>query len=39
MAASGTTDLSKLLEKVDVQDAPGDSADPLDTGVTLIRLL
>ena len=28
MAASGTTNLSKVLEQEDVEDAPGDSADP-----------
>ena len=39
MAASGTANLSKVLEQVDVEEAPGDSADPLDIGVNLIRLL
>ena len=39
VAASVTTNLSKVLEQVDVEDAPGDSADPLDTGVNLIWLL
>ena len=34
-----TKHLSKVLEQVDVEDAPGDSADPLDTGVNLIRLV
>ena len=39
MAASGTTNLAKVLEQVDVEDAPGDTADPLDTGINLIWLL
>ena len=39
MAASVTTNLSKVLEQVDVEDAPGDSADPLDTSVNLIAIV
>ena len=39
VTASGTTNLSKVLEKVNVEDAPGDSTDPLDTDVNSIRPL
>ena len=39
MTASGTTNLAKVLEQVDVEDAPGDTTDPLDTDINLIRLL
>ena len=39
LATSGTTNFSKVLEQVDVEDEPGDSEDPLDTGIKLIRLL
>ena len=39
VAASGTTNLSKAFEQVDVEDAPGDSTDPLDTGVNVIAIL
>ena len=39
MAASDNTKLSKVLEQVDVEDATGNSADPENTRVNLIRLL
>ena len=39
MTASVTTNLSKVLEQVDVEDALGDSADPLDTDINLTAIL